>query len=653
MTLAEALGRLNVLQEPIPFGHSNRPGTPITPRFITIHNTDNAGRGADARAHGRYLLGADARRRRVSWHYTVDDRCVVQSLPASEVGWHAATGAGNASSVGVEICMHQGIDEAAANDRAALLAAYLGRTLGIALPDGLKQHHDWSGKNCPSVIRSRRSGWADFRRAAAEHWNALTAPSGRGAAAVTSAPATGASRTGVRARRVPPGDPVPFAASPVTVQRFWPIVTNHPQALVVSCETASGETLGAASRRFLADRRDGQRHHVGIDLFAHAGDEVVACEDGRVVAFYRFYQRSSTQEWTHALLIEHAGFVMNYGEVAENSLAAYGLRAGDAVRAGQKIGRVSGTAMLHCETFARGTTANVRWPVGARRPAALLDPTQCLLDLSVQGLRLSVGGTARPVDSAEPDAPGVPVNGTVVAIPSRLPALATASWHNQFEGREWRYDERGVYTRDRGEGRTPWRSPGEPVTMRRIWQLMGEPILEYAAKHGVHPALVLMTIATETAMYRNVGFTGPKTFRWEGHVVNGDVRPPFAGTYSAGPMQTLATTVRDTLRRLGSRWQLRYRPETVAPAIRSRPEPPPDAHPLYDYATNIDLGCAEIRSRWARSGADPILVAAAYNTGGLYAGPAPWRLRAYGDHLDRAAQWYGDACAVLREVGVV
>ena len=111
MQLDQAFRDLNIVQDFIPVTNSNRPGTRLAPTHITIHNTDNASPGADAAAHARYVKGADAQARQVSWHYTVDDRVIYQSLPANEVGWHA--GPGNSKSIGIEICMHQGMNEAA------------------------------------------------------------------------------------------------------------------------------------------------------------------------------------------------------------------------------------------------------------------------------------------------------------------------------------------------------------------------------------------------------------------------------------------------------------------------------------------------------------------------------------------------------------
>jgi hypothetical protein len=161
MQLDKAFAKLNLVQDFIPSGNSNRPGTPLTPTFITIHNTDNTSPGANAAAHAKYQKGQDARDRKVSWHFTVDDEAVYQSLPTNEVGWHAGSGKGNRSSIGIEVCMHAGMDEKLAYERAALLTALMARRLDIPLPSGVVQHHHWSGKNCPRVLRSD-SRWQDF-----------------------------------------------------------------------------------------------------------------------------------------------------------------------------------------------------------------------------------------------------------------------------------------------------------------------------------------------------------------------------------------------------------------------------------------------------------------------------------------------------------
>jgi peptidoglycan L-alanyl-D-glutamate endopeptidase CwlK len=228
-----------------------------------------------------------------------------------------------------------------------------------------------------------------------------------------------------------------------------------------------------------------------------------------------------------------------------------------------------------------------------------------------------------------------------------LPFPGAQGWHSRFGGTEWRYDARGVYLRAHQGGREPLRTAGAPATMRAIWDSFGPAIAEAAQRFGIAPELIMTMIANETAVYRKVGFTGPMTFRWEAHVPVPDVQPPRRGDYSAGPMQVLATTARWIVRTQ----RLSYDPFAVAPAYERRPEPPVE-HPMYDPPTNIELGAAVIKQRWAATGDDPILVAAAYNAGGVYrSADNDWHLRCFGNHLDRTAQWYGDACAVLLEAG--
>jgi N-acetylmuramoyl-L-alanine amidase CwlA len=160
MQLDQAFRDLNIVQDFIPLTNSNRPGKRLAPTRITIHNTDNAGPRADAAAHARYVKGADAQARQVSWHYTVDDRVIYQSLPVNEIGWHS--GPGNVNSIGIEICMHQGMNESQAYDRAALLVAVLALQNGIAVPDAIVQHNFWTGKHCPRILRDKPNGWNGF-----------------------------------------------------------------------------------------------------------------------------------------------------------------------------------------------------------------------------------------------------------------------------------------------------------------------------------------------------------------------------------------------------------------------------------------------------------------------------------------------------------
>lgn len=156
---------VEIIEDFIPPGRRNRPGYKLVPRYITIHDTANTRAGADARAHAQYLKTHPDLQ--ASWHFTVDDKVIYQHLPLDENGWHAGDGAGgtgNRESIGIEICENQDGNRSRAEANAAWLTAKLLEAYNLGL-NRVKQHYDWSGKNCPRVLRSRKNGWADFLNA--------------------------------------------------------------------------------------------------------------------------------------------------------------------------------------------------------------------------------------------------------------------------------------------------------------------------------------------------------------------------------------------------------------------------------------------------------------------------------------------------------
>ena len=74
--------------------------------------------------HSRYIKGADARSRSVSWHFTVDDTQIIQHLPTNEVAWHAGPN-GNSQSIGIELCVNSDGDFQKAKANAAWLVKRL------------------------------------------------------------------------------------------------------------------------------------------------------------------------------------------------------------------------------------------------------------------------------------------------------------------------------------------------------------------------------------------------------------------------------------------------------------------------------------------------------------------------------------------------
>jgi len=161
MTRSEFLQLINLSEEFIAPKRDNRPGTIIKPLMITIHNTSNRSSGADAKMHSRFVRETGyyilenpkthvKEKKKVSWHFTVDDKITIQHLPTNEMGFHART-EGNNKSIAIEICMHKGIIQTAANTRAARLAALLCYDHSIQL-DSIVPHKYWTGKNCPELL---------------------------------------------------------------------------------------------------------------------------------------------------------------------------------------------------------------------------------------------------------------------------------------------------------------------------------------------------------------------------------------------------------------------------------------------------------------------------------------------------------------------
>ena len=156
---------LTIQEHIISDGRKNRPGRDTNPgTYITIHETGNAAKGADAAAHGDYLDSDAGERGMVSWHYTVDDHAILQHLPDTETAYHAGDGAkgpGNTKSIGIEICVDAGGDFEKAKRNAASLVRLLMAEHSIPL-ERVVQHHHWNGKDCPKSLRNTPGGWAAF-----------------------------------------------------------------------------------------------------------------------------------------------------------------------------------------------------------------------------------------------------------------------------------------------------------------------------------------------------------------------------------------------------------------------------------------------------------------------------------------------------------
>lgn len=149
---------VNIIQSYIPKHNRNRPGNMMKPLYITVHNTSNTAKGANAASHAVFVAHAGTD---VSWHYTVDDQLIYQHLPLNENGWHAGDGrgTGNMKSVGIEICENADGDFEQAVENAQWLIRKLMGELGISLSNVVPHKH-WSGKQCPRKLLNR---WDSFK----------------------------------------------------------------------------------------------------------------------------------------------------------------------------------------------------------------------------------------------------------------------------------------------------------------------------------------------------------------------------------------------------------------------------------------------------------------------------------------------------------
>jgi N-acetylmuramoyl-L-alanine amidase len=192
VTPDQLLAEVGVKLDLIPSGTvGRRYYRPMTPRYITIHSTQNYTGNAynHALALKRGALRATKRPggNRIgflTWHFTVQDDVAVQHLPCREQGEHADfDGPGNNYSIGIEMCEHSGNDIALTIDRTARLAAYLMRAYDLPL-SSVKAHYHWPrkglstpNKDCPHFLMDRkRPGptWQWFLSRVQMHYNRLT-----------------------------------------------------------------------------------------------------------------------------------------------------------------------------------------------------------------------------------------------------------------------------------------------------------------------------------------------------------------------------------------------------------------------------------------------------------------------------------------------
>lgn len=130
----------------------------MVPEFIVVHNTAN---DASARNEIAYMINNN---NKVSFHYAIDDKEIVQGIPENRNAWHAGDGGngpGNRKGIAIEICYSKsgGKRFEEAEKLTAKFIAYKLKEKGWGI-DKVKKHQDFSGKYCPH--RTLDMGWQRF-----------------------------------------------------------------------------------------------------------------------------------------------------------------------------------------------------------------------------------------------------------------------------------------------------------------------------------------------------------------------------------------------------------------------------------------------------------------------------------------------------------
>lgn len=119
----------------------------MKPEGMTVHNTAN---NASAQNEVSYMINNNDK---VSFHFAVDDKEIVQGIPENRNAYHASDGSdgtGNRKTISIEICYSTG-DKAKfekAQENTAEFVAYKLKEYKWNI-DKVYTHKHWSGKHCP------------------------------------------------------------------------------------------------------------------------------------------------------------------------------------------------------------------------------------------------------------------------------------------------------------------------------------------------------------------------------------------------------------------------------------------------------------------------------------------------------------------------
>jgi murein DD-endopeptidase MepM/ murein hydrolase activator NlpD len=217
---------------------------------------------------------------------------------------------------------------------------------------------------------------------------------------------------------LPTNNPVEFASEP-TGAVYWPVITNDRDSEVVSYrfgpnvrDVVRGRNTGREFYAMRSNKDIGVRYHAAIDLFANAGDPVIACQDGILLyPIHKFLGNTSALYLEHPA--ENPNLIVVYGEIKPKSWEKYNLKIGSRVKAGQIIGEVGitpgGSSMLHFETW-DVRLKNIKYPLSqsfrswkkdGNPPQYVLNPTKYLLYLKNHGIKLKPNNKPLDYSSSE------------------------------------------------------------------------------------------------------------------------------------------------------------------------------------------------------------------------------------------------------------
>ena len=154
---------IKINEKLVKYNFSSRNGEKI--KYISIHDTGNKRRGADANAHFNFFNGGD---RQSSAHYFVDDKQILRIIKDEDRSWAVGDGRGkygitNENSLNIEMCINSDGDFNKTYLNTLRLTKYLMEKYNIPL-ENVVRHYDASRKLCPNVFKENNwEKWNKFK----------------------------------------------------------------------------------------------------------------------------------------------------------------------------------------------------------------------------------------------------------------------------------------------------------------------------------------------------------------------------------------------------------------------------------------------------------------------------------------------------------